>query len=152
MKKFNMMHAGIAAAVVVCSLVVANKYYQVKKKVAVVESIRVLAEQGDVDALFAVGDAYWIGYGVSKDTGEAQRWWKKAFERAVAHTLVSMQRSMLLSGSAFEAEKVAVLAESERYRTQMSLRSEILSGRIDAIEKQIDAIDKHLHETTKKLR
>ena len=46
--------------------------------------LRVQAEQGDVDAQYSLGNAYYIGYGVVKDKLEAVKWWRKAAEHGLA--------------------------------------------------------------------
>ncbi len=42
---------------------------------------RVLAEQGDADAQFSLGDMYYSGYGVPQDNTEAVRWYRKAADQ-----------------------------------------------------------------------
>ena len=46
-----------------------------------IESIRHLAEQGDADAQYKMGQMYEKGIGVSKNESEAQDWYIKAAEQ-----------------------------------------------------------------------
>jgi hypothetical protein len=46
-------------------------------------AVRMLAEQGDAKAQFALGTMYRDGQGVDRDYAEALRWWRKAAEQGV---------------------------------------------------------------------
>ena len=45
---------------------------------------RLLAEQGDADAQFRLGQMYYLGWGVSQDYEEARKWYRKAADQGHA--------------------------------------------------------------------
>ena len=45
------------------------------------------AEQGDADAQYNLGRAYWLGDGVSEDKPQAVYWWSKAAEHGNADAI-----------------------------------------------------------------
>ena len=52
-----------------------------KNTPAKIKKLRADAEQGDADAQYALGNAYWYGGGVDKDQRAAMRWYSKAAEQ-----------------------------------------------------------------------
>lgn len=43
-----------------------------------IESLQTLAEQGDVEAMYQIGNCYQNGEGVEQDIEKAVEWWQRA--------------------------------------------------------------------------
>lgn len=74
--------------------------------------IRKAAEQGDVDAQYRLGDAYYYGQRVEKDLVESVKWYRKAAEQGCA-----LAQSRLDS---IKREKAA--KDAEKLRTEKDLK------------------------------
>ena len=55
-----------------------------------VKSWRLAAEQGDADAQFMLGGAYYEGKGVTKDHAEAVKWYRKAADQGEADAQIKL--------------------------------------------------------------
>lgn len=49
-----------------------------------IDELKTRAANGDAMAQYNLGDRYYNGEGVTKDSAEAVRWWRKAAEQGVA--------------------------------------------------------------------
>ena len=107
------------------------------------ELLRTLAEQGDADAQFNLGNMYYEGMGVSQDYTEALRWYRRAAEQDNADAQVNLG-VMYYEGEGVpqdyvQAHKWFNLAASQFSSSQRELRDNAVQLRDEVASKMTSA-------------
>lgn len=83
-----------------------------------VEELTKAAEQGDASALYALGDCYFFGRGVSQDYAEAVRWYTLAAAQWRADIVAQRSDVNLKHGASFQGSWPLFLQRNLKYPAQ----------------------------------
>ncbi len=88
------------------------------------QELQVLAEQGDADAQFAIGDIHWHGLGVKEDPTEAVRWFRRAAGQDHAGAQYQLGTAHL-NGNGVDEDKEEAQRQFSRSIFKLQRRSEL---------------------------
>ena len=85
-----------------------KKFYDYKNYVDAVKYYRIAADQGNMDAQYALGHCYYYGQGVVKDHGEAVKWYQKAADQGLADAKEKLKKVKKSSVAIKKVSSIAV--------------------------------------------
>ena len=85
-----------------------KKFYDYKNYVDAVKYYRIAADQGNMDAQYALGHCYYYGQGVVKDHGEAVKWYQKAADQGLADAKEKLKKIKKSSVAIKKTPSIAV--------------------------------------------